>query len=85
MVAAGELLEHATVFGHCYGTPRRPIDEAIAAGLSYRPPFRAPRNRLRDNPRHTRMAWSAGCKPALYPWYGIQVLQWPSFHLPFHA
>jgi guanylate kinase len=32
MVAAGELLEHATVFGHCYGTPRRPIDEAIAAG-----------------------------------------------------
>jgi guanylate kinase len=32
MVAAGELLEHAVVFGHCYGTPRRPIDAAIAAG-----------------------------------------------------
>jgi len=32
MVAAGELLEHATVFGHCYGTPRRPVEEAIAAG-----------------------------------------------------
>jgi guanylate kinase len=32
MVAAGELLEHATVFGHCYGTPRQPIDQAIAAG-----------------------------------------------------
>jgi guanylate kinase len=32
MVAAGELLEHATVFGHCYGTPRRPIEAAIAAG-----------------------------------------------------
>ena len=32
MVAAGELLEHATVFGHCYGTPRQPIDAAIAAG-----------------------------------------------------
>jgi guanylate kinase len=32
MVAAGELLEHATVFGHCYGTPRTPIDAAIAAG-----------------------------------------------------
>jgi guanylate kinase len=32
MVAAGELLEHAVVFGHCYGTPRRPIDDAIAAG-----------------------------------------------------
>ena len=32
MVAAGELLEHATVFGHCYGTPRRPIEQAIAAG-----------------------------------------------------
>src|SRR5712692_9737812 len=32
MVAAGELLEHATVFGHCYGTPRQPIEEAIAAG-----------------------------------------------------
>jgi guanylate kinase len=32
MVAQGELLEHATVFGHCYGTPRAPIDAAIAAG-----------------------------------------------------
>jgi guanylate kinase len=32
MVERGELLEHATVFGHCYGTPRQPIDEAIAAG-----------------------------------------------------
>jgi guanylate kinase len=32
MVAAGELLEHAVVFGHCYGTPRRPIDDSIAAG-----------------------------------------------------
>jgi guanylate kinase len=32
MVAAGDLLEHATVFGHCYGTPRQPIDQAIAAG-----------------------------------------------------
>jgi guanylate kinase len=32
MVANGELLEHASVFGHCYGTPREPIDVAIAAG-----------------------------------------------------
>jgi guanylate kinase len=32
MVAAGELLEHATVFGHSYGTPRAPVDEAIAEG-----------------------------------------------------
>src|SRR5438874_889951 len=32
MVEAGELLEHATVFGHCYGTPRRPIEAAVAAG-----------------------------------------------------
>lgn len=32
MVAQGELLEHALVFGHCYGTPRRPIEEALAAG-----------------------------------------------------
>jgi guanylate kinase len=32
MAAAGALLEHATVFGHCYGTPRQPIDDAIAAG-----------------------------------------------------
>src|SRR3979490_2499113 len=28
MAAAGELLEHATVFGHCYGTPRQPIEAA---------------------------------------------------------
>jgi guanylate kinase len=32
MVAHGELLEHATVFGNCYGTPRGPIEAAIAAG-----------------------------------------------------
>jgi guanylate kinase len=32
MIAKGELLEHATVFGHCYGTPRAPIEEALAGG-----------------------------------------------------
>ena len=32
MVAGGELLEHATVFGHCYGTARQPIEAAIADG-----------------------------------------------------
>jgi guanylate kinase len=32
MVARGELLEHAVVFGHCYGTPRAPIAAAIAGG-----------------------------------------------------
>jgi len=32
MVSAGELLEWARVFGHLYGTPRRPVDEALAAG-----------------------------------------------------
>lgn len=32
MVKEGALLEHAGVFGNYYGTPRRPIDEALAAG-----------------------------------------------------
>jgi len=32
LVAGGELLEHAVVFGHSYGTPRRPIETALAAG-----------------------------------------------------
>jgi guanylate kinase len=32
MVKTGEFLEHATVFGHCYGTPRKPVLEALAAG-----------------------------------------------------
>ena len=32
MLAHGELLEHATVFGNSYGTPRRPIEEALATG-----------------------------------------------------
>ncbi|HLY44466.1 MAG TPA: guanylate kinase [Stellaceae bacterium] len=32
MVAGGALLEHASVFGHCYGTPRQPIEAALAAG-----------------------------------------------------
>lgn len=35
MVAGGELLEHATVHNkYRYGTPRRPIEEALAAGRS---------------------------------------------------
>ncbi len=32
MVEQEELLEHARVFGNCYGTPRRPIEAALAAG-----------------------------------------------------
>jgi len=32
MVGGNELLEHAIVFGHCYGTPRTPIEAALAAG-----------------------------------------------------
>jgi guanylate kinase len=32
MVDAGEFLEFAKVFDNHYGTPRRPVDEALAAG-----------------------------------------------------
>jgi guanylate kinase len=32
MVAKGELLEWAEVFGHRYGTPRRPVIKALQAG-----------------------------------------------------
>ena len=32
MVAGGEFLEHAEVFGRCYGTPAAPVKEAIANG-----------------------------------------------------
>lgn len=32
MVAAGEMLEHAEVFGNFYGTPRAPVEAAISAG-----------------------------------------------------
>ncbi len=32
MVAKDELLEHATVFGNAYGTPRHPIEDALATG-----------------------------------------------------
>lgn len=32
MVSGGELLEHATVFGHCYGTPRAPVEAALSEG-----------------------------------------------------
>lgn len=31
MVAADELLEHASYAGNCYGTPRRPVRERLAA------------------------------------------------------
>lgn len=32
MVENGELLEWAEVFDHCYGTPRAPVQAALAAG-----------------------------------------------------
>lgn len=32
MVDAGEMYEHAKVFGHYYGTPRAPVEEALADG-----------------------------------------------------
>ncbi len=32
MVARGDLLEHAAVFGHHYGTPRGPVEAALASG-----------------------------------------------------
>jgi guanylate kinase len=32
MVEDGDLLEWAEVFGHCYGTPRRPVERALRAG-----------------------------------------------------
>jgi guanylate kinase len=33
MVAAGELLEHATFAGNGYGTPRGPVEQRVQAGL----------------------------------------------------
>jgi guanylate kinase len=32
MVRNDELLEHAEVFGNCYGTPKREVEAALAAG-----------------------------------------------------
>ena len=32
MAEAGEFLEYADVFGHLYGTPRAPVEEALADG-----------------------------------------------------
>lgn len=32
MVAAGEMLEHAEVFGNFYGSPRAPVEAAMGAG-----------------------------------------------------
>jgi guanylate kinase len=32
MVKAGELLEWATVFGNSYGTPRKPVEDALQTG-----------------------------------------------------
>jgi guanylate kinase len=32
MAKAGDLLERAEVFGYCYGTPRRPVEEALRGG-----------------------------------------------------
>ncbi|MBS0520614.1 MAG: guanylate kinase [Proteobacteria bacterium] len=32
MIERGEFLEHARVFDHYYGTPRQPVDAALASG-----------------------------------------------------
>jgi guanylate kinase len=32
MVGRGELLEWAEVFGHCYGTPRHPVEACLSEG-----------------------------------------------------
>ncbi|MGY6536105.1 MAG: guanylate kinase [Pararhodobacter sp.] len=32
MVSAGEMLEHAEVFGNLYGTPKAPVEAAVARG-----------------------------------------------------
>jgi len=32
LVARGDLLEHAVVFGNCYGTPRGPVMKALDSG-----------------------------------------------------
>ena len=32
MIAQGQMLEHAEVFGNFYGTPRGPVEEAMLAG-----------------------------------------------------
>ncbi|HTY70732.1 MAG TPA: guanylate kinase [Alphaproteobacteria bacterium] len=32
MITRGEFLEHATVFNHRYGTPRAPVESALASG-----------------------------------------------------
>jgi len=32
MVASGDMLEHAEVFGNLYGSPREPIEAAVSAG-----------------------------------------------------
>ncbi|PZQ46584.1 MAG: guanylate kinase [Rhodovulum sulfidophilum] len=32
MAAGGEMLEHAEVFGNLYGTPRAPVEAAVAGG-----------------------------------------------------
>ena len=32
MVTEGAFLEHATVFGHCYGTPKAAVEASLAAG-----------------------------------------------------
>ena len=32
LVAQDGMLEHAEVFGNCYGTPRQPVEDALTAG-----------------------------------------------------
>ena len=63
MVKSGKLLEWAEVFGHSYGTPRRPVEQALRAG----------RDVLFDIDWHARrratiLSASSSCRPRSRSW-----------------
>jgi hypothetical protein len=64
-VAAGEFLEHASFLGRSYGTPRAPVEAALAAGR--RPDFTSecprsvrPESRVLRASRGGRTSWRKG-------------------------
>src|SRR5690625_1475872 len=53
LIERGELIEHAEVFGHRYGTPRGPVEKTLSGGQA--------RKSTRLNSSHVAISYAVSC------------------------
>ena len=70
MVKTGKLLEWAEVFGHCYGTPRRPVEKALRAGRDVLFDIDWQGTQQLAKKRATIWSASSSCRPRPRNWSG---------------